>query len=445
MPMRRLIFVVVASVALSLLHGAGPAGAGARPAGRGTLPASSALPGRALAGAAIADPLIIISRTASVTPTGYSPAQMRHAYGFDQDSQDGSGQIIAIPIFFDDTTVASDLQTFITQFGLSQLHGLSSTDPCTVAAGPHPCFQVVNAQSTKPPANAGWAGEDALDTQWAHAIAPGADILSIEMTPTLTATLAGIDTGPQMGASVVSMSWVSKVLGPKYNSHFDQPATTFVASNGDHGSFGVHAAAHYPSASSYVLAVGGTHLELDATGNVITETAWQGDCLAPPPPPHVPDCTGGGLNLAEPEPSYQTAWQSSGNRAVPDVAYNADAQTGVSVYLGAGPAPGHTGWYVIGGNSAGAPQWAGLMALANEARVQNHKSVFGGNGAIHGIYLAAEVPTTPGEINGSLFNDITVGSNGTCGSLCNAAPNYDFVTGLGSPHANNLVFKLAHE
>ena len=95
--------------------------------------------------------------------------------------------------------------------------------------------------------------------------------------------------------------------------------------------------------------------------------------------------------------------------------------------------------------SAAAPQFAGLIALANQARVQNGKSVFGGNGAIHGIYLAAQVPTTPGEINGALFNDITVGVNGTRGSLCEAGPNYDTVTGLGSPHANNLVFKLGRE
>src|SRR6266852_3453269 len=98
----------------------------------------------------------------SPSPTGLIPSQIRHAYGFDQLSLDGTGTTIAIVDAFDDPNIAGDLQKFDAQFGL-----------------PNPVFTKVNQTggSTPPAANAGWATEIALDVQWAHAIAPGANIL----------------------------------------------------------------------------------------------------------------------------------------------------------------------------------------------------------------------------------------------------------------------------
>jgi hypothetical protein len=74
-----------------------------------------------------------------VNPAGYAPAQLRHAYGVDRVSADGTGQILRIVDAFDDPTAASDLQTFITAFGLRPMNGLPGRPACTVAAGPHPC------------------------------------------------------------------------------------------------------------------------------------------------------------------------------------------------------------------------------------------------------------------------------------------------------------------
>src|SRR6516162_1176987 len=104
-------------------------------------------------------------------PTTFAPAQLVHAYGFDQISfasgtipGDGRGQTIAIVDAFDDPNIDADLQTFDTQYGLN-----------------NPLFTFTKATPFgTPPANANWAMEIALDVEWAHAIAPAAHILLVE-------------------------------------------------------------------------------------------------------------------------------------------------------------------------------------------------------------------------------------------------------------------------
>jgi hypothetical protein len=141
-------------------------------------------------------------------PTGYSPAQMRKAYEFDKLGNDGKRQVIAITIAFDYPNVAADLRTFIKTFKLKDMYGLPGRKPCTVAAGPHPCFEVVFARGTRPPFDASWAVEGALDVQWAHAIAPGADILYVEASSdNIVDLFQSVQVATNMGATVVSMSW----------------------------------------------------------------------------------------------------------------------------------------------------------------------------------------------------------------------------------------------
>src|SRR5690349_14125927 len=119
---------------------------------------------------------IRLSAAANATTTtpvdGYSPAQIRHAYGFDTVgfsngvAADGSGQTIAIVDAYNDPKISSDLSTFDQQFGLSA----------------PPSLKVVNQTggSTLPTTDAGWSGEIALDVEWAHAVAPDANILLVE-------------------------------------------------------------------------------------------------------------------------------------------------------------------------------------------------------------------------------------------------------------------------
>ncbi len=112
-----------------------------------------------------------VTPSSTSAPTGYTPSQILHGYGFDQISfgggvaADGTGSTIAIVDAFDDPTIGPDLHQFDLQFHL-----------------PDPPMTVVNQTggSVLPVANPGWASEIALDVQWSHAIAPKARILLVE-------------------------------------------------------------------------------------------------------------------------------------------------------------------------------------------------------------------------------------------------------------------------
>ena len=126
------------------------------------------------------------------------------------------------------------------------------------------------------------------------------------------------------------------------------------------------------------------------------------------------------MSVYEPEPAYQTAFQNYGMRGVPDLAWDADPNTGVAIYCTLAG-----GWVQVGGTSMGSPEIAGLFAIIQSTRAA------AGKGA---LTLPADVYNFTAD-----YHDITVGNNGTCGALCNAAPGYDFETGVGTPIANVLV------
>ncbi len=364
---------------------------------------------------------------ATTSPTGLSPAQIRQAYGFDllPASLNGAGQTIAIVDAFGDryatitTTTGrgnkttsttnitdatqTDWNTFCTQFGLP-------------ASG----LTVVYPQGTGN-VNTNWALETALDVQWAHAIAPGANILLVvTYDNTMSSLLAGVDYAVKNGASVVSMSWCTAETSNElvWDAHFQHPGVTFVTASGDWAE--ASSGAWWPAVSPYVLAVGGTTLSINLDGSW-SETAWSG--------------SGGGISLYETMPSFQNGWQQfpTGNmRSVPDVSYNGGPDSPVSVSC----AP-YGGWIRVYGTSAGAPQWAALIALANAA------SAAGNLGNVNPLlYSAASATTTPPVVTPDYLIDITSGANGA-DSDDFAILGYDFVTGLGSPVANNLVPALA--
>jgi subtilase family serine protease len=173
-----------------------------------------------------------------------------------------------------------------------------------------------------------------------------------------------------------------------------------VASSGDSG-----AGTLWPAVSPHVLSVGGTNLLTGPAGTYAGETAWSG--------------SGGGLSLYETEPVYQLGVQQTGRRTTPDVAYDAEPRTGFAVYQGGT-------WQAVGGTSAGAPQWAALIALADQRRARLGLGPL--NQAQNQIY---DLPSTD-------FHDVVIGGNGYL-----AGVGYDLVTGLGSPVANRLVHDLA--
>ncbi len=346
---------------------------------------------------------------AGSTGSGYTPAQIRTAYGFNgisfgSTTADGRGQTIAIIDAYNDPNIASDLATFDSTLGI---------------AAP-PSLKIVNESGgttlpgTDP--NQGWEGETALDVEWAHAIAPGANILLVEASSASDSDLfAAVNYARQQSAvSVISMSWGSD--DNTANASYDQNLSntylvtpsghqgiTFVASSGDDGH------ANFPSESPNVLAVGGTDLYLTSAGAITSETAW------------TPTTSGG-----------QT-WSGGGGvsqefpgRSVPDVAYNAGV--GMAVYDTFGP---DTGWVAIGGTSAGAPQWAALVALADQGRAAAGLGTLdGASQTLKAIYAAPAAD----------FHDITQGST----QFQSTGPGYDLATGLGSPVANLVIPYLAN-
>jgi hypothetical protein len=344
---------------------------------------------------------------------GYTPAQIRHAYAFDQVAfnqgtvpGDGRGQTIAIVDAFDAPTITGDLHAFDQQFGL-----------------PDPAFSKVaqdgsaNYPGVDPAGD--WEIEEALDVEWAHAMAPAARVLLVEAVDNSDTNLyAAVDyAARQPGVAVVSMSFGGdedpSEVGQDH--HFITPAghagVTFVASSGDSGTI------EYPAASPNVLSVGGTSLTLDWNNNYLLEFAWDG--------------SGGGVSRFEPLPAYQQGVVGSGvtMRGNPDVAYDADPYTGFAVH-DSYTFP-YAPWLEVGGTSAGAPQWAALIAIADQGRAVS------GLGTLDGASQTLPLLYGMGE---SPFHDVTFGWN--LGGYA-AGPGYDLVTGLGSPIAGQVVAKLA--
>ncbi len=341
-------------------------------------------------------------------PTVFTPTQIQHAYGFDQINfstanglvkGNGAGQTIAIVDAFDDPNIASDLHHFDQQFGIA--------DP--------PSFTKYTETGTRP--NAGWAGEIALDVEWAHAIAPGANIVLVEArSSSLSDLLSAVNFAADLpGVSTVSMSWGGSEFAGETadDADFLTPAghqgVTFVASAGDNGEV-----PSWPSVSPNVLSVGGTSLTLNSSGNYGSESAWLDG--------------GGGNSRFESKPTFQGfVTTGASTRSSPDVAYNADPNTGVYVYDSY-----NGGWFADGGTSAGAPQWAALVAIADQGRALEGKGTLDGSSqTLDALYRMAQTSAS------TYFHDVTTGSNGA-----NAKAGYDDATGNGSPIANQVVAAL---
>jgi subtilase family serine protease len=367
----------------------------------------------------------------SAPPKGsFAPTQIRNTYGFNamgNDAKgnpiDGRGEIIGIVLWDSDATLQSDMALFLKTYSyLKPMNGLTAKTPCTVSLTikTTPCFEVAYATGTKPPAmNAGTMAEASLDVQWAHVTAEGADILFVESAgDTGAQLLAGVDKAVSMGATVVSMSWDQTGINASDNTHFDVSTAGFVSGSGDFGCPD-NSGQVYPSGSADVLSVGGTALTI--SGTTSSQTTWAS--------------SGGFANTTEPRPGYQLNWNTDTSRTDNDVAYNAINY----------PIVVKGKWLIEQGVSAGIPQWAGLIADADQARAALGKSVLAASGLNSGIYLAASDggKMAAGTIDKAFFTDITTGSAGSS-PTCAASKGWDWPTGLGTPRANGLVDELAN-
>ena len=350
------------------------------------------------------------ARTAA--PSSYTPPQVAQAYNFPAKAS-GAGQTIGI-IELGGGYRQTDLKAYFKTLGLAA--------PMTTAVS-------VDGGKNKPSTASSADGEVMLDIEVAASVAPGAKIAVYFAPNTDQGFLDAITTAVHDATnkpSVISISW-----GGPESSWTNQSMTamdeacqsaaalgiTITAAAGDDGSTDGATGNNvdFPASSPHVLACGGT--KLDANGaTIVSEVVWNE--LA-----SQEGATGGGVSNVFALPSWQAnahvlaSSTSTGGRGVPDVAGDADPATGYTIRV-----DGQTS--VIGGTSAAAPLWAGLVAVANN---QLGKNV----GLIQPAIYATKAT--------SAFHDITVGNNGAF----KAGPGWDACTGLGSPIASKLIPLLA--
>jgi kumamolisin len=352
------------------------------------------------------------SAAAAATPASYTPPQVAQAYQWPANAS-GAGQTIGI-IELGGGYKPADLKAYFKTLGL---------------AAPSITAVSVDKGKNKPTNANGADGEVMLDIEVAASVAPGAKIV-VYFTPntdqgfTDAITTAVHDTTHK--PSVISISWggpesswtgqSSKVLDAACQSAAALGVTITVAA-GDNGSSdgGTGNNCDFPASSPHVLACGGT--KLDANGStIVSEVVWNETA-------NNEGATGGGVSNLFALPTWQAnsnvpaPSKSGGGRGVPDVTGDADPATGYTIRV-----DGKT--MVIGGTSAVAPLWAGLIAVANQ---QLGTQV----GFIQPAIYAAKAAAA--------FNDITQGNNGAF----SAGPGWDACSGLGSPIASKLIPLLA--
>jgi kumamolisin len=348
----------------------------------------------------------------AAAPSSYTPPQVAQAYNFPAKAS-GAGQTIGI-IELGGGYRQADLTAYFKSLGL---------------AAPGITAVSVDGGKNQPSTASSADGEVMLDIEVAASVAPGAKIAVYFAPNTDQGFLDAITTAVHDTTnkpSVISISW-----GGPESSWTNQSMTaidaacqsaaalgiTITAASGDNGSTdgGTGNNVDFPASSPNVLACGGTNL--DANGaTIVSEVVWNE--LA-----SQEGATGGGVSNVFALPSWQAnanvpaSSASTGGRGVPDVAGDADPATGYTIRVDSQTS-------VIGGTSAVAPLWAGLVAVANQQLGNNV-------GLLQPAIYAAKAA--------SAFNDITQGNNGAFA----AGPGWDACTGLGSPIASKLIPLLA--
>ena len=474
--------------------GLGPAGAGI--AAAGSLPAPvPAVTDYQYLSASTTPPAE--SDCNSVGRRCFTSASMQASYNLPPlyaANEAGQGMTIAIIDSFGNPNMASDLANFNTQMGQQHMCG----EPGVTCTAGMPTFQHVywngKTQVKAPPPKSNgtgsqtrniWALETSLDVEWAHSIAPEANILLMTTNPAETLGVQGF---PAMmnaeqfivdhhEANVISQSFAAaeetfsstqSLLNLRHA--FMSAASngvTVLGSSGDGGTANSfftpvkHPATipfpsvEWPASDPLVTGVGGTYLCTDpTTGTSVDTTDPPANCQPAANPTGAREVgwidSGGGFSHVFAKPSYQDTLPAGSTaigamRGVPDIAYQASSRTGVLVYDTApGDATGglncpsgnpcSAGWYVVGGTSSSCPQWAGLVAIADQ--IAGH-----GLGQINPtLYALAAGPNY-----GTYFYDVTTGNNQADPSIPGypATTGWDAVTGLGTPNAATLVPALA--
>ncbi|HEY2576986.1 MAG TPA: S53 family peptidase [Streptosporangiaceae bacterium] len=437
---------------------------------------------------AVADSQLISTQTTPPTEADcfaigrrcFTPVSMQNSYNLSPlyaAGDEGQGVTIAIIDSFGNPNMASDLANFDTQFGLQHMCG----EPGAACGAGIPTFTHVywngKTQVKSPPpkskgtglqARDAWTVETSLDVEWAHAMAPDANILNVTTNPAETLGVQGFPAmmdaeqfivdnhqatviTQSFGAAEESFASTQSLLNLRHA--FVSAAAngvTVLASSGDGGTANPgkepvknpktipFPTVEWPASDPLVTAVGGTYLCTDpVTGMGVDSTDPPTNCQVTPATREIGWIdSGGGFSHVFSTPSYQDTLPAGSTaiatmRGVPDVAFQASSRTGPLVY---DTAPGGGGWLVVGGTSCSSPQFAGLVAIADQ--IAGH-----GLGQISPtLYQLADSANYSSD-----FFDVTTGNNQADPAVPGypATTGWDPVTGLGTPNAANLVPALA--
>ena len=442
-----------------------PAAAGAGAAAAPAAGSAAALatvtvqPGVQHVGHGSAQPPTTADCEASFQVACYEPAQIQQAYNlpalYDQGIS-GKGATIVIVDSFGSPTIANDLATFDQQFGLPAPPSFKIIRP----AGAIPRFDSSSSQMIS------WAGETSLDVEYAHAIAPQASILLVE-TP--VAETEGVTGFPQIVRAEEYV--INHHLGDVISQSFSATENTFsarasvnalrgaytdaqrhhitvLAASGDSGAadvgldgqtFYTFPATSWPASDPLVTGVGGT--ELVAGKHGYTSVAWNDTYNKHLGGGTVPYATGGGLSVLFTRPSYQNGVVNvvGRRRGVPDVSMSGSCTAPVFTYQSYPQYQVPAGWYPSCGTSEATPEFAGIVALADQ--VAGHAL-----GVINPTLYKLSAEKAPGIVPVTRGNNtVTFIQNKRKYTILGfpARAGYSLATGVGTVNAWYLAYELA--
>jgi subtilase family serine protease len=397
----------------------------------------------------------------------YRPAQLQTAYNEQPlfaRGITGRGQTIAIVDSFGSPTIRSDLATFDKQFGLPAPPSFRIIQP----AGAVPPYDPSNSTMVS------WAAETTLDVEWSHSIAPGASIVLAETPVAETEGVAGF---PEIVkaenyiinhhlAGVISQSFAAteetfptpasllKLRSAYFNALFHH--VTVLAGSGDWGSTGysnvagtlfyTHRVVAWPATDPLVTAVGGTQLQLNAAGQRTAPDRVWNDTYNPTVNEFIfgndgpnPLATGGGTSAIFPRPVYQNGVANvvGRSRGVPDISMSAACSGPVLNYWSFGGVT--PGWYEVCGTSEATPEFAGIVALADQAAGHPLGLINPALYFLSAVHAPGLVDITQGN------NTVSFTQNGKSYTVpgFSAGPGYDLASGVGTVNAALFVPELA--
>ena len=395
----------------------------------------------------------------------YGPGQIQQAYDLPalyRQGLDGTGQTIVIVDPFGSPTITNDLAVFDKTYGLPAPPSLREIQP----AGALPPYTGTDDQ-------VGWAGETTLDVEYAHTIAPGANILLVETPVSEDEGTSGFPEIVKAEKYVID-NHLGGVISQSFSATEESFPTrqsllnlrgaytdaaakgvTVLTASGDSGAadVGPDSSTYYlqpvtswPDSDPLVTGVGGTQLHLDASGrHTAPDTVWN-DTYDAATQQYIfgaagpnPLAGGGGLSAIFSRPSYQKSVASvvGNHRGVPDVSMSGACNGAVNLYESLPGVPGT--WQPTCGTSEATPLFAGIVALADQAA--GHPL-----GVINPALYAMSQFRAPGVVDVTSGNTtVSFEQGGALHTVVGgtARPGYDTASGIGTVDARWFVPELA--